>query len=182
MYVPQQQRKIMKNAMEMAVMESLRHPNVVRVYAVLTDMLELAGEAGREVAEVDRSRLCPSHQVRPCAPGILQPWLCLLLCLSWCLPVTWAPRGRDGACPRESCMVLLCLLRGLPAGGLVPAAGPSPTEAAAAAAAAAAGPLSPTDIRTASPSLLKYRPVQPEDDENVITCNIVVMEYCDRGG
>jgi len=43
MYVPQQQRKIMKNAMEMAVMESLRHPNVVRVFATITDMREIAG-------------------------------------------------------------------------------------------------------------------------------------------
>eukprot|EP00775_Hariotina_reticulata_P006073 gene6073-6312_t len=105
MYVPQQQRKIMKNAMEMAVMESLRHPNVVRVYAVLTDMLEVAG---------------PSYS------------------------------------------------RGAPSSG-----GPSPPGAA--------GPVSPNVIRTVAPSLLKYRPVQPEDDENVITCNIVIMEYCDRG-
>jgi hypothetical protein len=45
MYVPQQQRSIMKSAMEMAVMESLSHPNVVRVYTVLPDMIEDIGES-----------------------------------------------------------------------------------------------------------------------------------------
>jgi len=45
MYVPQQQRSIMKSAMEMAVMESLSHPNVVRVYTVLPDMIDDIGES-----------------------------------------------------------------------------------------------------------------------------------------
>lgn len=44
MYVPQTQRNIMKSALEMAVMESLRHPHCVRVFAVLPDMIEEMGE------------------------------------------------------------------------------------------------------------------------------------------
>eukprot|EP00879_Flechtneria_rotunda_P011534 GHRR01012048.1.p1 GENE.GHRR01012048.1~~GHRR01012048.1.p1 ORF type:complete len:530 (+),score=174.35 GHRR01012048.1:2440-4029(+) len=42
MHVPKQQRRMMKIAMEMAVMESLSHPNIVRVYDCLTDMVEEA--------------------------------------------------------------------------------------------------------------------------------------------
>jgi hypothetical protein len=37
------ERQLMKNAMEMAVLTTIRHPNVVRVYAVYTDMVEEAG-------------------------------------------------------------------------------------------------------------------------------------------
>jgi hypothetical protein len=45
MYVQMHERQLMKNAMEMAVLTTIRHPNVVRVYAVYTDMVEEAGEA-----------------------------------------------------------------------------------------------------------------------------------------
>jgi hypothetical protein len=34
----------MKSAMEMAVLTSIQHPNIVRVYACLTDLVEEAGE------------------------------------------------------------------------------------------------------------------------------------------
>lgn len=43
MYVQQHERQLMKNAMEMAVLTTIRHPNVVRVFACLTDMVEEAG-------------------------------------------------------------------------------------------------------------------------------------------
>ncbi|KAF6260015.1 kinase-like domain-containing protein [Scenedesmus sp. NREL 46B-D3] len=42
MYVQMHERQLMKNAMEMAVLNTIRHPNVVRVYAVYTDMVEEA--------------------------------------------------------------------------------------------------------------------------------------------
>eukprot|EP00775_Hariotina_reticulata_P003126 gene3126-3404_t len=42
MYVPQQQRTLVKNAMEIAVMQNMSHPNIVRVYSCLTDMVEEA--------------------------------------------------------------------------------------------------------------------------------------------
>jgi hypothetical protein len=45
MYVPQQQRTLVKNAMEIAVVLNMSHPNVVRVYSCLTDMVEESGES-----------------------------------------------------------------------------------------------------------------------------------------
>eukprot|EP00879_Flechtneria_rotunda_P010551 GHRR01011031.1.p1 GENE.GHRR01011031.1~~GHRR01011031.1.p1 ORF type:complete len:686 (+),score=203.86 GHRR01011031.1:176-2233(+) len=54
MYVQQHERQLMKNAMEMAVLTTIRHPNIVRVYACLTDMVE---EGGR----VDKSQM-PSQE------------------------------------------------------------------------------------------------------------------------
>jgi hypothetical protein len=50
MYVQMHERQLMKNAMEMAVLTTIRHPNVVRVYAVYTDMVEEAGVAQLETA------------------------------------------------------------------------------------------------------------------------------------
>lgn len=44
MIVPSQQRKLMKAALEMAVQESLSHPNIVRVYGILTDVIQDCGE------------------------------------------------------------------------------------------------------------------------------------------
>lgn len=46
MYVSQHERQLMKTAMEMAVLTSIQHPNMVRVYACLTDLLEEAGKTG----------------------------------------------------------------------------------------------------------------------------------------
>uniref|UniRef100_A0A383VTR4 Protein kinase domain-containing protein n=1 Tax=Tetradesmus obliquus TaxID=3088 RepID=A0A383VTR4_TETOB len=46
MMVPKQQRRVMKGAMEMAVQESLSHPNIVRVFACLFDMVEEAVSVG----------------------------------------------------------------------------------------------------------------------------------------
>ena len=43
MVVPEQQRRIMKAALEMAVQESLSHPNIVRVFSCMTDMVEECG-------------------------------------------------------------------------------------------------------------------------------------------
>eukprot|EP00775_Hariotina_reticulata_P012562 gene12562-12694_t len=42
MYISQQERQLMKNAMEMAVLTTMAHPNIVRVFACLTDMKEEA--------------------------------------------------------------------------------------------------------------------------------------------
>jgi hypothetical protein len=44
MYVSQHERQLLKSAMEMAVLTSIQHPNIVRVYACLTDLVEEAGE------------------------------------------------------------------------------------------------------------------------------------------
>jgi hypothetical protein len=46
MYVTLHERQLMKSAMEMAVLTSIQHPNIVRVYACLTDLVEEAGEGG----------------------------------------------------------------------------------------------------------------------------------------
>lgn len=43
MVVPEQERRIMKAALEMAVQESLSHPNIVRVFSCMTDMVEECG-------------------------------------------------------------------------------------------------------------------------------------------
>lgn len=37
------ERQLMKSAMEMAVLTSIQHPNIVRVFACLTDLVEEAG-------------------------------------------------------------------------------------------------------------------------------------------
>jgi hypothetical protein len=44
MYVPQRLRSVMKAAMEMAMTEALSHPNIVRTFACLSDLVEEAGE------------------------------------------------------------------------------------------------------------------------------------------
>lgn len=49
MYVTLHERQLMKSAMEMAVLTSIQHPNIVRVYACLTDLVEEAGEGGCEL-------------------------------------------------------------------------------------------------------------------------------------
>lgn len=46
MYVTLHERQLLKSAMEMAVLTSIQHPNIVRVYACLTDLVEEAGEGG----------------------------------------------------------------------------------------------------------------------------------------
>lgn len=59
MVVPKQQRRLMKAALEMAVQQSLSHPNIVRVYAVLTDMCQESGRsqlAGHVDSLVGRSQ------------------------------------------------------------------------------------------------------------------------------
>ncbi|WIA38803.1 hypothetical protein OEZ86_002086 [Tetradesmus obliquus] len=43
MYVPQRLRSLMKAAMEMAMTEALSHPNIVRTFACLSDLVEEAG-------------------------------------------------------------------------------------------------------------------------------------------
>jgi hypothetical protein len=44
MYVTQHERHLLKSAVEMAVLTCIQHPNIVRVYACLTDLVEEAGE------------------------------------------------------------------------------------------------------------------------------------------
>lgn len=43
MYVPESLRRLMKCALEMATMATISHPNIVRVYSCLTDMVEETG-------------------------------------------------------------------------------------------------------------------------------------------
>lgn len=43
MYVTQHERHLLKSAVEMAVLTCIQHPNIVRVYACLTDLVEEAG-------------------------------------------------------------------------------------------------------------------------------------------
>ena len=47
MYTSQHERQLMKSAMEMAVLTTIQHPNIVRVFACLTDLVEEAGGLGQ---------------------------------------------------------------------------------------------------------------------------------------
>lgn len=40
------EREAMQDAVEMAVLSTVQHPNVVSMYSCLTDMVEAAGEGG----------------------------------------------------------------------------------------------------------------------------------------
>jgi hypothetical protein len=44
MYARQHERQAMKDALEMAVLTSVSHPNIIQVYSCFTDMVEDAGE------------------------------------------------------------------------------------------------------------------------------------------
>lgn len=43
MYARQHERQAMKDALEMAVLTSVSHPNIIQVYNCFTNMLEEAG-------------------------------------------------------------------------------------------------------------------------------------------
>jgi hypothetical protein len=43
MYARQHERHAMKDALEMAVLTTLSHPNIVQMYSCLTNMVEDAG-------------------------------------------------------------------------------------------------------------------------------------------
>jgi hypothetical protein len=45
MYARQHERQAMKDALEMAVLTTVSHPNIIQVYNCFTDMVEDAGEA-----------------------------------------------------------------------------------------------------------------------------------------
>ena len=47
MYARQHERQAMKDALEMAVLTSVSHPNIIQVYSCFTDMVE---DAGRRLA------------------------------------------------------------------------------------------------------------------------------------
>jgi hypothetical protein len=78
----------MKDAVEMAVLSSVQHPNIVTVYSCLTDMVETAGEGG---------------SLRPCClrphavhcmdlPADLSSALCPLACIfRLALPLIYTP-------------------------------------------------------------------------------------------
>jgi ABC-type uncharacterized transport system substrate-binding protein len=44
MYARQHERQAMKDALEMAVLTTVSHPNIIQVYSCFTDMVEDAGE------------------------------------------------------------------------------------------------------------------------------------------
>jgi hypothetical protein len=46
MYARQHERQAMKDALEMAVLTTVSHPNIIQVYNCFTDMVEDAGEVG----------------------------------------------------------------------------------------------------------------------------------------
>jgi hypothetical protein len=46
MYARQHERQAMKDALEMAVLTTVSHPNIIQVYNCFTDMVEDAGEPG----------------------------------------------------------------------------------------------------------------------------------------
>lgn len=43
MYARQHERQAMKDALEMAVLTTVSHPNIIQVYSCFTDMVEDAG-------------------------------------------------------------------------------------------------------------------------------------------
>jgi hypothetical protein len=45
MYARQHERQAMKDALEMAVLTTVSHPNIIQVYNCFTDMVEDAGAA-----------------------------------------------------------------------------------------------------------------------------------------
>jgi ABC-type uncharacterized transport system substrate-binding protein len=47
MYARQHERQVMKDALEMAVLTSVSHPNIIQVYSCFTDMVEDAGGCGK---------------------------------------------------------------------------------------------------------------------------------------
>ncbi len=51
MYARQHERQAMKDALEMAVLTTVSHPNIIQVYSCFTDMVEDAGE-GRQLNAV----------------------------------------------------------------------------------------------------------------------------------
>jgi hypothetical protein len=77
----------MKSAMEMAVLTSIQHPNIVRVFACLTDLVEEAGRmllghvhAHVHVAAVDHNW---RHRAKPvsCRVLLLLTWQATLMLL-----------------------------------------------------------------------------------------------------
>jgi hypothetical protein len=58
MYVTQHERHLLKSAVEMAVLTCIQHPNIVRVYACLTDLVEEAGGDFVGVRRVAAGPLC----------------------------------------------------------------------------------------------------------------------------
>jgi hypothetical protein len=61
------ERQTMKDALEMAVLTSVSHPNIIRVYACLTNMVEHGGK-GRDYAskayQIGASNLCIANTKR----------------------------------------------------------------------------------------------------------------------
>ena len=47
MYARQHERQAMKDALEMAVLTTVSHPNIIQVFSCFTDMVEDAGERRR---------------------------------------------------------------------------------------------------------------------------------------
>jgi hypothetical protein len=49
MYARQHERQAMKDALEMAVLTTVSHPNIIQVYNCFTDMVEDAGASQSEL-------------------------------------------------------------------------------------------------------------------------------------
>ncbi|KAF6262323.1 kinase-like domain-containing protein [Scenedesmus sp. NREL 46B-D3] len=97
MYVPQRLRGVMKAALEMAMTEALSHPNIVRTFACLSDLVQEAG--GHEA-----SALTPSSiRFRPlrageCGDECDSLTLCNLIIMELCRMGTCARRSTKGCC------------------------------------------------------------------------------------
>lgn len=51
MYARQHERQVMKDALEMAVLTSVSHPNIIQVYSCFTDMVEDASGTNAPMQE-----------------------------------------------------------------------------------------------------------------------------------
>jgi hypothetical protein len=153
------------DAMEMAVLSSVQHPNIVQVYSCLTDMVE--APAGAPPPHV---RCAASAHARSCtrmASCTSNACLCIIMMsvaaaccrLPIVVPSTW--------CLVELSPPLLCPPSSSP---LAPAGVESSSQSFSSGASASAG---------LGQRGLQYRRMLPEDDDGP-TYSIIVMEYCDR--
>jgi len=180
MYARQHERQAMKDALEMAVLTTVSHPNIVQVYACLTDMVEDAAAAAPPAAAAAPMLAPYAQQLGGVGGGGGggagagggaggQPYF-----------AGGHPGG--GYLGADGAMVaygdagggaggrLDGPLEGGGGGGGAAAASAAAAAVAAAAAAAAEGRIN-----------IRFRRLQPDEDRSLATCNVVVMEYCDCG-
>jgi hypothetical protein len=93
------EREAMQDAVEMAVMSSVQHPNVVSVYSCLTDMVECDPEPGSSLSIASSINSAPLRtryrRMRPDEDpeGELPTFNCLVMEVGG-----WGGRGAGGRC------------------------------------------------------------------------------------